>query len=226
MVLVHGAWHGPWCWERLVPYLEAQDLAVWCPALPSAGETPAGLAEDAAHIGEVLRCIAGPVILCGHSYGGMVLSATRAGRADLRRLFYLCAYMTAAGESLESSLRHAGERRPGHWIRRLPDGRTQVDAERAAALFYADCPGATQDWAIARLRPHWAQVLSQPIADPAWRRHPSTYLVCSADQALAPRLQREVYGVRAQQLVTLDSSHSPFLSRPQQLAQALAAVVP
>lgn len=224
VVLVHGAWHGPWCWEPLLPYLEAAGLAVLCPALPSAGETPAGLAEDAAHIGAVVRSISGPVLLCGHSYGGMVLSATHTGRADIRRLFYLCAYMTEAGESLESSLRNAGERRPGHWVRRLPDGRTQVDAARAAALFYADCPGASQDWAIDRLRPHWARVLSDPIAAPAWRRHPSTYLACTADQVLAPRVQREVYGPRAQQLVTLDSGHSPFLSRPQQLAQALAAV--
>jgi pimeloyl-ACP methyl ester carboxylesterase len=223
VLLVHGAWHGPWCWELLVPYLEAQGLVVRCPALPSGGEAPAGLAEDAAHVGEVLCHIAGPVILCGHSYGGMVLSATDTGRADIRQLFYLCAYLAEAGESLESSLRNAGERRPGHWIRRLPDGRTRVDAERAAALFYADCSGAIRAWAIGQLRPHWAQVLSQPIALPVWRHHPSTYVLCAADRALAPRLQREVYAPRAHQVVTLDSGHSPFLSRPQQLAQVLAA---
>jgi pimeloyl-ACP methyl ester carboxylesterase len=207
-----------------VPYLEAQGLAVQCPSLPSAGETAAGLAEDAAHVGEVLRHLEGPVILCGHSYGGMVISATDMGRTDIRQLFYLCAYLAEAGESLESSLRNAGERRPGHWVRRLPDGRTRVDATRAAALFYADCSAATQAWAIGQLRPHWAQVLSQAVAAPAWRRHPSTYVLCATDRALAPRLQREVYGPRAQQQVTLDSGHSPFLSRPQQLAQVLAAV--
>jgi pimeloyl-ACP methyl ester carboxylesterase len=224
VVLVHGAWHGPWCWEPLVPYLEARGLVVQRPALPSAGEAPAGLAEDAAHVGEIVRRIEGPVILCGHSYGGMVISATDTGRADIRQLFYLCAYMAEAGESLESSLRNAGERRPGHWIRRLPDGRTRVDAARAAALFYADCSAATQAWAIGQLRAHWAQVLSHAIVTPAWRRHPSTYVLCAADRALAPRLQREVYGPRAQRQVTLDSGHSPFLSRPQQLAQVLAAV--
>jgi pimeloyl-ACP methyl ester carboxylesterase len=224
VVLVHGAWHGPWCWQLLRPYLEAQQLAVQCPALPSAGEAPAGLAEDARHVSAVLREIAGPVIVCGHSYGGMVISALDTGQADIRQLVYLCAYMSAAGESLESSLRAAGERRPGHWVRRLPDGRTQVDGERAGALFYQDCPGWTQSWAIDQLRPHWAQVLSQPVAHPAWQRHPSCYLVCSEDRALAPRIQREVYGARAQRVVTLHSSHAPFLSLPRQLAQVLAAV--
>ena len=222
VVLVHGAWHGPWCWQHLLPALGEQGLAVLCPALPSVGETPAGLAEDAGRVGAVLRGIAGPVVLCGHSYGGLVISAVDTGRADIRRLVYLCAYLPETGESLESSLRNAGERRPGHWIRRLPDGRTQVDGDRAAALFYQDCPVTTQDWAIGQLRPHWAQVLSQPLAQPAGRRHPSTYVLCNEDQALAPRIQREVYAPRAQQVVTLHSSHSPFLSQPRQLAQVLA----
>ena len=222
MVLVHGAWHGPWCWQLLLPQLAQQGLAVQCPALPSAGDTPAGLAEDASRLSAVLRGIAGPVVLCGHSYGGLVISAAATAEVDIRRLVYLCAYMPETGESLETSLRNAGERRPGHWVRRLPDGRAQVDGERAAALFYQDCPAATQTWAIDQLRPHWAQVLSQPVAQPAWQRHASTYVLCNADQALAPRIQREVYGPRAQQVVTLHSSHSPFLSQPRQLAQVLA----
>jgi pimeloyl-ACP methyl ester carboxylesterase len=222
VVLVHGAWHGPWCWQLLLPHLVRQGLAVLCPALPSAGETPAGLAEDASLVSAVLRDIAGPVVLCGHSYGGLVISAVDTSQGDIRRLVYLCAYMPEAGESLETSLRNAGERRPGHWVRRLPDGRTQVDGERAAALFYQDCPDTTQSWAIGQLRPHWAQVLSQTVAQPAWQRHTSTYVLCNEDQALAPRIQREVYGPRAQQVVTLHSSHSPFLSQPRQLAQVLA----
>jgi pimeloyl-ACP methyl ester carboxylesterase len=120
-------------------------------------------------------------------------------------------------------LTQAGERRPGRWIRRQPDGRTRVDAERAAALFYNDCPAATRIWAAAQLRPQWGQSLTDPAGPAWWRRHPSTYVVCSQDRALAPRLQREIYSTRAQRVVTLDSGHSPFLSQPQQLAQVLVA---
>jgi pimeloyl-ACP methyl ester carboxylesterase len=224
LVLVHGAWHGPWCWELLSPHLRGQALAVQTVELPSmTSAVPAGLPEDAAHLGEVLRQIAGPVILCGHSYGGMVVTATRTEQADVRHLVYLCAYMTEAGESVESSLRAAGERRPGHWIRRLPDGRNQVDRERAATLFYEDCAPALQDWALAQLRPQWAQCLVQPSGPPAWRRHPSTYVICTADMALSPHVQREAYAPRAQRIVTLPSGHSPFLSVPQQLAQVLVS---
>lgn len=225
LILVHGAWHGPWCWDVLTAHLQAHAVAVQCVALPSAASAvPAGLAEDAAAVSEVLSRVSGAVVLCGHSYGGMVVSAADTRQADVRRLVYLCAYLTEAGESVEASLRAAGERRPGHWIRRLPDGRTQVDAERAAARLYADCPAATQEWAIARLRPQWGQGLGQSTACPAWRRHPSTYVVCSEDRALAPSIQREVYGVRAQQVLTLASGHCPFLSQPRQLAQLLAGL--
>ena len=192
--------------------------------LPSVGSpVPAGLAQDAEHLSALLSRIAGPVVLCGHSYGGMVLAAADTGRADVRQLVYLCAYLPQQGESVQSSLRKAGERRPGHWIRRLPDGRTRVDPDRAAALFYNDCPEPTRSWAAAQLRPQWGQALSDPAGPPGWRRHASTYVVCSEDRVLAPRVQREIYSAGAQRVVTLSTGHSPFLSQPQQLVQVLVA---
>ncbi|MGC1457938.1 MAG: alpha/beta hydrolase [Steroidobacteraceae bacterium] len=225
VVLVHGAWHGSWCWELLKPHQLAGSLAVQTLELPSAtSAVPVGLAEDARHLNAQLATVAGPIILCGHSYGGMVISAADTGCADVRHLVYVCAYLTEAGESVESSLRSAGERRPGHWIRRLPDGATCVDGARAAALFYNDLAEPTRTWALPKLRPHWGRCFADCAGSPAWRRHPSTYVVCDQDQALAPRIQREIYGVRAQACVTLASGHSPFLSQPQQLAQVLLSI--
>lgn len=225
VVLVHGAWHGAWCWQYLTEHLQRQGLAVHCVELPSVtSEVAVGLREDAQHLSALLSRLAGPVILCGHSYGGMVVSAATLNHADVRHLVYVCAYMTEAGESVQASLRGAGERRPGHWIRRLPDGRTRVDARRARALFYNDCSDATQDWAVARLRPQWGQSLSQSCAVPAWQHRASTYVVCSEDRVLAPCIQRATYAARAQQVITLTSGHAPFLSQPLQLAQVLVSV--
>jgi pimeloyl-ACP methyl ester carboxylesterase len=225
LVLVPGAWHGSWCWEFLTPLLLARSLAVQALELPTATcATPVGLAEDARHLSAALRRIDGPVILCGHSYGGMVISAADTRGADVRHLVYLCAYMTEAGESVDSSLRQCGERRPGHWIRPSSDGRTRVDAERAGALFYNDCSESIRTWALAQLRPHWGRCLAECAEYPSWQRHPSTYVACAQDQVLAPRIQRETYGARAQQLITLASGHSPFLSQPLELAQLLVAI--
>ena len=225
-MLVHGAWHGPWCWERRPPHLRAAGLDVQCPALPNMDSpTPAGLAEDARHLDALLRRLDGPVVLCGHSYGGMVLSAADlAAGTSVRHLVYLCAYMTAAGESPQASLRAAGERRPGHWIRRLAGDRTQVDPARAGALFYADCTEETRSWAEARLRPQWVQALAGSAAQPNWRHIPSTYVACDADRVLAPAIQRGIYGPRAQRLVTLNGGHCPFLAQPQALARLLVAI--
>lgn len=225
LLLVHGAWHGPWCWELLLPHLQSPGFTVQCAALPSlTSPTPVGLAEDARHLSAVLKQIEGPVVLCGHSYGGMVISAADTAQADVRRLVYLCAYMTGAGESMESALRAAGERRPGHWVRRLPEGRTQVDPRRARELFYHDCQSAIQDWALERLQSQWGQGLAEPVAAPAWQRVPSTYVVCAQDRVLAASIQRGIFGARAQQVVTLHSGHSPFLAQPLQLAQVLLCV--
>ena len=179
---------------------------------------------DARHLTLVLNGISGPVILCGHSYGGMVISAADLAGADVRQLVYLCAYMTEADESVESSLRRAGERRPGHWIRRHSDGRTSVDVRRAAALFFNDCPDAIQSWAAAQLRPQWGQTLSQRCARPAWRAQASTYVVCGNDRVIAPCIQRATYAARAQRVISLASGHAPFLSQPLQLAQVLVSV--
>jgi pimeloyl-ACP methyl ester carboxylesterase len=225
IVLVHGAWHGPWCWQLLTPHLQAHGHAVQLLELPSvASAAPVGLEEDARQLTILLNRVSGPVILCGHSYGGMVISAADLAAADVRQLVYLCAYMTEAGESVESSLRRAGERRPGHWIRRQSDGRTLVDGQRAAALFYNDCSDAIQSWAVEQLRPQWGQTLSQACAQPAWRAHASTYVVCSDDRVIAPCIQRATYAARAQRVITLASGHAPFLSRPLQLAQVLVSV--
>ena len=104
VVLVHGGWHGSWCWERVTPLLDRRgsplarsifpasmpmrttDLA--CRATPRRSPRPARHAE--------------PALLCGHSYGGMVITQAAAGREDVARLVYLCAFMPDADESLLS----------------------------------------------------------------------------------------------------------------------------
>ena len=81
IVLVHGAWHGSWCWQRVAPLLEKRGLAVRTVDLPSVGARPGAgtdLSADAAALEAVIESVAGPVILCGHSYGGMVISRAHA----------------------------------------------------------------------------------------------------------------------------------------------------
>ena len=93
VVMVHGAWHGPWCFERVVPLLRDADVDARAVAL--AGE---GYESDVASVRDALDGIAGDVVLLGHSYGGAVI--TEAGvHPAVRHLVYLCAFALDEGES-------------------------------------------------------------------------------------------------------------------------------
>jgi pimeloyl-ACP methyl ester carboxylesterase len=223
LVLVHGAWHGAWCWERVIPHLKQRGVSVRTVELPSVDapfESAMDLSCDAAAVRAVIDSSA-PVVLCGHSYGGMVISQAATEARNVRRLIYLCAFMPAENESLGDI--GGGQLAP--WIVNLPDGRTLPDLTRAQELFFGDCDRATAAWAVQQLRPQVPMPFLERVEKPAWRSIPSTYIVCAQDRAFPPELQREVFAPRASDVVELDSSHSPFLSQPEQLAKVLAESV-
>jgi pimeloyl-ACP methyl ester carboxylesterase len=86
VVLVHGGWHGSWCWARVVPLLERWGLSVRTIDLPSIDADPydrSALSGDAAAVTALLDDLREPALLCGHSYGGMVITQAAAGRQDL-----------------------------------------------------------------------------------------------------------------------------------------------
>jgi pimeloyl-ACP methyl ester carboxylesterase len=223
VVLVHGAWHGGWCWDRVVPLLEERGLEVRTVDLPSVGaEGGANLSGDAAAVRAVLDEAGGPVLLCGHSYGGMVVTQAAAGHPNVGRLVYLCAFMPDEGESL---VRLTGGE-PAPWIQIREDGTTLPDLEQAPEVFYGDCDRETQEQVTLRLRPMSAAAFLEPVRSAAWREVPATYVVCMRDAALPVELQREVFAPRAHEAVELDASHSPFLSNPQAVADLLASRLP
>ena len=105
-VLIHGAWHGGWCWDELRPVLEVAGHTVATPDLPGHGDdtTPiAGVTLDAyaARVGAVIDAQSEPVILVGHSMGGQVITAAAELRPDrIRALVYLCAFLPGDGDAL------------------------------------------------------------------------------------------------------------------------------
>ena len=220
IVLVHGAWHGGWCWERLTPKLEQRGFAVRTVDLPSVGaraRRAVNLSADAAAVRAVIDDIPGKVLLCGHSYGGMVISHATVAQPNVVRLVYVCAFMPEEGESLSDI--GGGELAP--WINLLDGGLTLPDAQRCAEVFYADCDAPTQQWAQGRLQAQSIAAFGEAVARPAWKSIPSTYVVCANDMAIPPELQRGTFAPRATEAVELDSSHSPFVSRPAELAEVL-----
>jgi pimeloyl-ACP methyl ester carboxylesterase len=204
----------------VVPLLEERGVHALTVDLPSVDCDPAnpvGLAADAAAVERVLDGAAGPFVVCGHSYGGMVITRATAGRSDVVHLVYVCAFMPDAGESL--FMLTGG---PAPWIALLEDGRTLPDPEHSARVSYADCDAETRAAAIRRLRPQVGTPFVEAVPAAAWREIPSTYVVCTADESMPVEVQREVFAPRAQHVVELVSSHAPFFSQPEKLADLLA----
>ena len=100
VVLVHGAFHGAWCWEPVRSALDERGVANLAPELPLTG-----LDTDASTVAAMLDAVDGPVVLCGHSYGGMVISRAASGRDDVDRLVYLCAVQIADDDEMTTTMR-------------------------------------------------------------------------------------------------------------------------
>jgi pimeloyl-ACP methyl ester carboxylesterase len=232
VLLVHGAWHGAWCWERVISALAERDIRAVAVDLPGHGADPGPMGDlhgDADRVRQVLDTIDGPVVLMGHSYGGAVI--TDAGdHPAVSHLVYLCALaidgdescMTAATQGFEAAA-ISQEGRPDLSAGMVagPDGTTTVEASAAAACLYNDCDESTAAWATARLGPQPLVTLQQTPRAVAWSSKPSTYVVCTDDLTIPPELQR-LLAKRCTTSVEWPTSHSPFLSRPDLVADLLA----
>jgi pimeloyl-ACP methyl ester carboxylesterase len=162
VVLVHGAWHGAWCWDRVVEGLAERGVDAVAIDLPGHGASRQPLGDlhgDAAAVSHALDALDGAdAIVCGHSYGGAVISEGK-GRAIRRRhLVYLAAMMLDVGESCSQSIPDppdgASASGSGRGCASATTARASASTVIGARPFYADCPTPTPTGAIAPARPH------------------------------------------------------------------------
>ena len=219
VVLVHGAWHGAWCWEHVVERLDATGHASVAVDLPSVSSPTATLADDAACVRDALDKVSGDALLVGHSYGGSVITEAGAHPA-VAHLVYLTAFALEVGESPGENALTGGERGALEDAIRVGDGVLTIDPEGAVAAFFHDCTPEIAAAAAARLRPQSLAALSGKVTNVAWRAKPSTYVVCTDDRGLTTALQRS-NAARIGNSIDWPTSHSPFLSRPDLVADLL-----
>ena len=229
VVLVHGAWHGAWCFDRVLPLLADAGVPAVAVDLPGHGADPGPVTDlhgDADRVRSVLDGIDGDVVLLGHSYGGAVI--TEAGvHPSVRHLVYLCALALDAGESCNRAavgeaegISYEGRPSLSDSIVDRGDGTADLAPEGVALGLYNGLDDATVAWAVDHLTPQPLVNLQQEPRAVAWRERPSTYVVCSDDMAVHPELQR-VLAKRCTGSVEWDTSHSPFASHPQLVADLL-----
>jgi len=222
LLLVHGSWHGPWCWEKLTPQLDRLGIAWKAVALPCVGDDPTQLgtlADDVATIEEAARNIERHVVVVAHSYGGIPTTEARFG-TNVTHLVYLGAFMPDVGQSLISAL-PPGPLPP--FVVAREDGATEVNLSLAAASFYNDCDASLAQWAIEHLKLHNGSCNVTPVTRTSWREIASTYIVLTDDHVSPTFMQRDL-ARQAGAVREMHTSHSPFLSRPAELAALLAEI--
>lgn len=230
IVLVHGAWHGAWCWAALQNELDRRGIASLAVDLPGHGASVLPLGDlhgDADHVVDVVTALARPVVLVGHSYGGAVITEAAARLARIsgsrvEHLVYLAAFCLDEGESVMDVARHesGGSVDLGAAMVPIEGGLTVLDPEKAAPALYGDCDERAVAAALVRLSPQPLATMVQTASGAPWRSIRSTYVVCARDRAVHPGNQ-EYMARRCRTVVRLDTDHSPFLSKTTETADVL-----
>jgi pimeloyl-ACP methyl ester carboxylesterase len=214
VVLVHGAWHGAWCWQDVVESLEAKGVEVEAIELPVTSH-----ADDVAEARRAIEAAGAGAVVCGHSYGGLVISKAASG-LPVGRLVYLTAFMTDRGEDALGVMQ--AHPSPMMTAMRTNTGNLTIDESRLHEVLYEDSPEERVAEIVPMLRPMPLGDDWEMRVEPAWKHAPSTYIVCTSDKALDPAAQRAM-AVHADEVIEWPTDHSPFLTRPQELADVLAS---
>jgi len=233
-VLVHGAWHGSWCWQKLAPLIKAEGHVVDAVDLPGRGndQTPISemtLIKYAELVRQRIESAEEPVILVGHSLGGMVI--TQAAELVPRRiaiLVYLTAFLPRDGQSLQqlSEGDHKALVRSNMIINK-EQGSSIIAQHARREVFYGECNDEDVTFAVSRHVPESLAVIGTPvrITDQRAGSVRRFYIECLRDRAIGIDKQRKMYGARpCERVLTIDTDHSPFLSRPEELANHLLSL--
>jgi pimeloyl-ACP methyl ester carboxylesterase len=218
LMLVHGVAHGAWCWSRTKADLVRRGHDVVAVDLPLTG-----LDDDAATVRQALDEWGRHVVLVGHSYAGLVISEAAAERADVQHLVYVAAMLIDGGDVFLERMGEFPAAPLNDEVVLSPDGNFVVPVEAAVGCFYNECDTAEAEDAARRLRPTAAACLGVAIGAEPWRSIPSTYMLCARDRAIHPDFQWWM-STRADEVVTLDADHSPFMSLPEQFADLLDGI--
>jgi pimeloyl-ACP methyl ester carboxylesterase len=226
--LVHGGWHGAWCWELVAPILEEAGHDVVAMDLP-AGD---GSATFDTYADVVCASIDGrddDVVLVGHSLNASVATLV-AARRPVRHVVYLCGLTPALGKSLREQFTTESGMTDFAWMTGLGEFDAQgaqawVDRAVTKEMLLGDCDDATAERAIGRLRPQARHPLGVAFPLSQFPSVRSTSVICADDRLVGTGWSRRVARERlGADIVELPGGHSPFLSRPAALANVLLCI--
>jgi pimeloyl-ACP methyl ester carboxylesterase len=233
-VLVHSAWLGGWAWQPLASILSAESADVFAPDLPGHGQDPTPPAQvtmDAyvRTITDLLDARQDPVVLVGHSLGGIVISQVAELRPDkVSALVYLCAFLLPDGASfLTATASVEGSMVLDNLVMAEDGHSVTIREDLVHHAFAHDVPVEQFEQVRHLIVPQPTAPLAAPLAITAqrWGSIPRYYIECTADRAIPPAVQQAMYtGLPVEQVFSLDTSHAPNFSAPDRLADYLLEV--
>ena len=233
-VLIHGSWHGAWCWYKIIPLLEQAGHKAIALDLPGHGRdwTAARDVSMQSYVDSVCKILDAqpePVILVGHSRGGIVISQTAEHRpAKIQTLVYLAAFLIPNGEAmLPTALSDTESLIVSNLVVNEEQGYHMLKPEAFKEALYADCSDEDVALATSLLTPEPNAPVATPLQTSSenFGRIRRVYIESLQDKGVSPTLQKKMYtAVPCQKVISMNTSHSPFLSTPKELVSHLGSL--
>ncbi|HEY94754.1 MAG TPA: alpha/beta fold hydrolase [Dehalococcoidia bacterium] len=229
-VLIHGAWHGAWCWYKVIPLLEKEGHTVHALDMPGFGRDKTPMSEITS--GSIVQHVCGildyqdePVILVGHSWGGTIITQVAESRPKkIKLLVYLTAFLLTSGEALPQQFWQSKLSQTINLSEDKSYSTINVDGVKEAC--YHDC--SEEDVTLAKLLlvPHPTGTFAPVVTtEENFDKVPRVYIECLQDNAIMPSLQKWMYThVPCEKVISMNTSHSPFFSAPEELAAHLSSL--
>ena len=215
IVLVHGGFVDGSGWEGVYRILKNDGYRVSIVQNPTTS-----LADDVAATKRVIAQQEGPVVLVGHSYGGVVI--TEAGNhPGVAGLVYITAFAPDRGESVAALIKDAPAGAPVPPILPPQDGFLALDKARFAASFAADVAAEKAEFMANSQVPWGVAALNGAVSEPAWKSKPSWYLVATDDHMIPPPAQRAMSSRAGSSVVEVKGSHAVYVSQPEAVADLI-----
>ena len=216
IVLVHGGFVDGSGWEAVYRKLRKDGYEVSIVQNPTIS-----LADDVRATIRVVAAQDGPVVLVGHSYGGVVI--TEAGNdPKVVGLVYIAAFAPDEGESVSSLIKDPARGAPVPPILPPREGYLFLDRAKFPASFAADVDRAKAEFMADAQVPWGVEALEGAIGLPAWKAKPSWYLVAKDDRMIPPAAQRLMAKRAGSKVVEVSGSHAVYVSQPEEVARLIA----
>jgi pimeloyl-ACP methyl ester carboxylesterase len=215
IVLIHGGFVDGSGWEGVYKILRKKGYNVAIVQNPTIS-----LSDDVAVTKRVIAAQTGPVVLVGHSYGGVVV--TEAGNdPKVAGLVYIAAFAPDQGESIQTLIQNPPPGAPVPPILPPQDGFLLLDRSKFAASFAADVNADSAAFMADSQVPWGVQAFAGAVSQPAWKSKPSWYLVTTEDKMIPPDAQRAMSKRAGSKVVETKGSHSIYVSQPAAVASLI-----